>query len=67
MAGWLRALANGVDERRVEPHRETKSSGSERTYTEDLSDLGTIQSEVAKMARRRGALAARSATRWRGP
>jgi DNA polymerase-4 len=50
MAGWLRALANGVDERRVEPHRETKSSGSERTYTEDLSDLGTIQSEVAKMA-----------------
>src|SRR3954469_1577599 len=50
MAGWLRALANGVDDRRVEPHRETKSSGSERTYTEDLSDLGTIQSEVAKMA-----------------
>ncbi|MEO5820382.1 MAG: DNA polymerase IV [Vicinamibacteraceae bacterium] len=50
MAGWLRALANGVDERRVEPHRETKSSGSERTYTDDLSDLGTIQSEVAKMA-----------------
>ena len=50
MAGWLRALANGVDERRVEPHRETKSSGSERTYTEDLTDLGTIQSEVAKMA-----------------
>jgi len=27
-----------------------KSSGSERTYTEDLTDLGTIQSEVAKMA-----------------
>ena len=50
MAGWLRALANGVDERRVEPHRDAKSSGSERTYTEDLSDLGTIQSEVAKMA-----------------
>jgi DNA polymerase-4 len=50
MAGWLRALAHGVDERRVEPHRVTKSSGSERTYTEDLTDLGTIQSEVAKMA-----------------
>jgi DNA polymerase IV len=56
MAGWLRALANGVDERRVEPHRETKSSGSECTYTEDLTDLGTIQSEVAKMAG--------SAVRW---
>jgi len=50
MAGWLRALANGVDERRVEPHRVTKSSGSERTYTKDLTDLGTVQSEVAKMA-----------------
>jgi DNA polymerase-4 len=50
MAGWLRNLANGVDERRVEPHRVSKSSGSERTYTDDLTDLGTIQSEVAKMA-----------------
>jgi DNA polymerase IV len=56
MAGWLRALAHGVDERRVEPHREAKSSGSECTYTEDLTDLGTIQSEVAKMAG--------SAARW---
>jgi len=41
MAGWLRHLANGIDERRVEPHRVSKSSGSERTYTEDLTDLGT--------------------------
>jgi DNA polymerase-4 len=56
MAGWLRALAAGVDERKVEPHREAKSSGSECTYTEDLTDLGTIQSEVAKMAE--------SAVRW---
>ena len=50
MAGWLRALAHGIDERAVSPHRVAKSSGSERTYTEDLTDLGTIQSEVAKMA-----------------
>jgi DNA polymerase-4 len=50
MAGWLRALAQGVDERAVSPHRSVKSSGSERTYTEDLTDLGTIQAEVAKMA-----------------
>ena len=28
----------------------SKSSGSECTYTEDLTDLGTIQAEVAKMA-----------------
>ena len=50
MAGWLRNLAHGIDDRRVEPHRIAKSSGSERTYTEDLTDLGTIQAEVAKMA-----------------
>jgi DNA polymerase IV len=50
MAGWLRDLAHGIDERRVEPHRVAKSSGSEETYTEDLTDLGTIQSEVARMA-----------------
>jgi DNA polymerase-4 len=58
MAGWLRTLAHGIDERRVEPHRVSKSSGSERTYTEDLTDLGTIQSEVAKMAE--------AAARWLG-
>src|SRR4029079_7359067 len=28
---WLRQLANGVDDRTVEPNRETKSSGSEIT------------------------------------
>ena len=50
MAGWLRNLANGIDDRPVQPHRIAKSSGSERTYTEDLGDLGTIQAEVAKMA-----------------
>jgi DNA polymerase-4 len=50
MAGWLRDLAHGIDERAVSPHRIAKSSGSERTYTDDLTDLGTIQSEVARMA-----------------
>src|SRR5690242_10298564 len=32
-AEWLRRLADGIDERRVEPNRVTKSSGSEYTYT----------------------------------
>ena len=50
LADWLRQLANGIDERPVEPHREAKSSGSENTYPEDLTDLDTIRTEIAEMA-----------------
>jgi DNA polymerase-4 len=49
LADWLRKLANGVDERPVEPRREAKSSGSETTYPEDLTDLDTIRTEIAQM------------------
>jgi len=42
LADWLRQLANGVDDRPVTPNREAKSSGSENTYPEDLTDLATI-------------------------
>jgi DNA polymerase IV len=52
LADWLRQLANGVDERPVVSNREAKSSGSENTYPEDLSDLDTIRAEVAEMAAR---------------
>src|SRR5579872_1097531 len=48
LADWLRQLANGVDERPVVPDRETKSSGSETTYAQDLTDLGAIREEVAE-------------------
>src|SRR5437763_16359403 len=51
LADWLRQLASGVDERPVVPNREAKSSGSENTYPEDLTDLETIRAEVAEMAR----------------
>src|SRR5688572_13366344 len=51
MADWLKQLANGVDDRPVIAHRETKSSGSENTYAEDLTDINTIRSEVEEMAR----------------
>ena len=51
MADWLRQLANGIDERPVVAHRETKSSGSENTYPEDLTDIDTIRAEVEEMAR----------------
>jgi DNA polymerase IV len=50
LADWLRQLAKGIDERPVEPSREAKSSGSETTYPEDLTDLDTIRSEIAEMA-----------------
>src|SRR5436309_1066538 len=50
MADWLRQLANGIDDRPVTPHREAKSSGSENTYAEELTDLNTIRDEIAEMA-----------------
>ena len=56
MADWLRQLSNGIDERPVTPHREAKSSGSESTYPEDLTDVEVIRHEVAEMAS--------SAVRW---
>jgi DNA polymerase-4 len=50
LADWLRQLAHGVDDRPVEPNRDVKSSGSENTFLEDLTDLGTIRAETAAMA-----------------
>jgi DNA polymerase-4 len=50
LADWLRQLANGHDDRPVVPNREAKSSGSENTYPEDLSDLETIRAEIREMA-----------------
>jgi len=51
-AACLRRLADGIDDRPVMPNRAVKSSGSEHTYPEDLTDLDTIRSELEKMARR---------------
>src|SRR6187200_2631005 len=50
LADWLRQLANGIDDRPVVAHRETKSSGSENTYPEDLIDIETIRKEIVEMA-----------------
>ena len=52
LADWLRQLANGIDDRPVTPNREVKSSGSENTYGQDLTDLETIRTEIAEMATR---------------
>ncbi len=50
LAEWLRQLAAGIDERPVVPDRATKSSGSENTFAEDLTDPARIRSEIAEMA-----------------
>jgi DNA polymerase-4 len=44
------AARNGIDDRPVVPNREAKSSGSENTYPEDLTNLDTIRTEIAEMA-----------------
>jgi DNA polymerase-4 len=51
MTDWLLKLAAGEDDRAVEPNRPSKSSSSECTYAEDLTDLGRMQEEIAEMAR----------------
>jgi len=50
LADWLRQLADGIDDRPVVAHRESKSSGSETTYPEDLTDIAVIRAELARMA-----------------
>jgi DNA polymerase IV len=51
LADWLRRLAVGEDDRPVEPDRPSKSSSSECTYPEDLTDLVRIREEIGTMAR----------------
>src|SRR5262249_29948014 len=50
LSDWLTQLAQGIDDRVVNPNREAKSSGSESTYPEDLTDLDMIRTELAEMA-----------------
>jgi DNA polymerase IV len=51
LADWLRQLADGVDDRPVEPNRATKSCGTENTYSQDLTDLAEMRTEIDEMAR----------------
>jgi DNA polymerase-4 len=50
-AEWLKRLAEGIDDRAVEPHHDPKSSGTENTYGQDLTDLDEIRREIDEMAR----------------
>ena len=46
---WYFAVARGRDDRPVQPNRERKSSGSETTFLEDLTDPSRIEAGVLAM------------------
>ena len=50
LADWLQQLAQGIDDRAVISDHDPKSSGSENTFAEDLSDLHVIRREIQEMA-----------------
>jgi DNA polymerase IV len=47
---WYFEIARGRDDRSVQPDRERKSSGSETTFPEDLTDAARIEAGVIAMA-----------------
>jgi DNA polymerase-4 len=47
---WYHAIAHGEDRRPVVPDRPRKSSGSETTFPEDLTDPAAIEDGVIEMA-----------------
>jgi len=47
---WYFQIAQGQDDRPVEPNRERKSAGSETTFPEDLTDPARIEAGVLLMA-----------------
>lgn len=47
---WYYAIARGEDHRPVNPNRERKSSGSETTFEEDLTEPARIEAGVLAMA-----------------
>ncbi|MGC4082734.1 MAG: DNA polymerase IV [Vicinamibacterales bacterium] len=50
LAEWLRQLSQGIDPRPVVPNRVRKSSGSECTYADDITDMTRIVAEVERLA-----------------
>jgi DNA polymerase-4 len=50
-ADWLRQLADGIDDRPVVSEYEPKSSGSENTFSQDLTDILEIRLAIDEMAR----------------
>lgn len=50
LAEWLQELAQGVDDRPVVSEHDPKSSGSERTFADDITDLDKIRRTIRTMA-----------------
>jgi DNA polymerase-4 len=44
-------IVRGIDDREVQPHRETKSIGAEDTFPYDLTSLDDLQDELMKITR----------------
>ncbi|TSD64880.1 DNA polymerase IV [Inquilinus sp. KBS0705] len=44
-------IVRGIDDREVQPHRETKSMGAEDTFAYDLTTLDEMNAELDKIAR----------------
>ena len=49
---WFFKIANGIDDRKVEPHRIRKSVSSEDTFSMDLTDLEEMKWEIGKLTDR---------------
>jgi DNA polymerase-4 len=47
---WHGSSADGIDDRPVVPDRIVKSSGSERTFPEDVTDIEEMRRHVATLA-----------------
>ena len=50
LADWLKRLAQGIDDRPVVSERHPKSSGSERTFADDVTNLDSIRDTIRTMA-----------------
>jgi DNA polymerase-4 len=65
---FLHQLAQGIDERRVNPEWERKSFGAERTFGKDMTSVTTLEAEIRELcveiseALTRGNLKARTLT-----
>ena len=44
-------IVRGIDDREVQPHRETKSSGAEDTFAYDLTTIEEMETELDKIAK----------------